>query len=41
MPTAKAVPSFMRTGRPMSIDDFKNAVPAFLPEKFFGGRLEG
>jgi len=25
----------------MSIDDFKHTVPAFLPEEFFVGRLEG
>lgn len=25
----------------MSIDDFKDTVPAFLPEEFFVGRLEG
>ena len=25
----------------MSIDDFKETVPAFLPEEFFVGRLEG
>jgi hypothetical protein len=25
----------------MSIDDFKNTTPEFLPEEFFNGRLEG